>query len=317
LNCSAASLMGVLTAGKEAAGVTVSVPYTGGDGGNHAGQFALSSGVAGLTATLAGGRFSLGDGTLQYIITGAPFAAGTAQFTLNIGGKMCTLSISVVNGEVRNESNNGKGQCGAYVAPGEWNEFMCHNLGVANPEADPFTPSWEIIGGYWQWGRKEMVASGPSGPGTSQTVDGKISMWNIYCLYGPPDGSWRGNVKTANDPCPAGYMVPTSEQWDGVLKNNKISRVGTWESSSINYNSGLKIGDKLLLPAAGLRSNDDGALFGRGYYGFYWSCTERGSSNAWNLGGSSSAWDLSFYSSGAYTGYNFRTGGLSVRCVAE
>jgi hypothetical protein len=31
-------------------------------------------------------------------------------------------------------------KCGAYIAPGEWKEFMCRNLG-ADPNAHPFYPS--------------------------------------------------------------------------------------------------------------------------------------------------------------------------------
>ncbi|MCE2821587.1 MAG: hypothetical protein LW693_04075, partial [Saprospiraceae bacterium] len=61
-----------------------------------------------------------------------------------------------------------KNKCGAYIAPGEWKEFMCYNLGAANPKADPFIPSWEINGGYWQWGQLQMASTGPSGPGSSQ-----------------------------------------------------------------------------------------------------------------------------------------------------
>ena len=46
--------------------------------------------------------------------------------------------------------------CGAYVAPGVWKEFDCYNLAAIGKTTgdDPFTPSWRLIGGYWQWGRK-------------------------------------------------------------------------------------------------------------------------------------------------------------------
>jgi uncharacterized protein (TIGR02145 family) len=195
--------------------------------------------------------------------------------------------------------------CSAMVSATERKEFMCHNLGVANTSADPFTPSWEINGGYWQWGRKEMAAAGPSGPGSGQAKEGEISGWNTNDA---PNGAWKDGLKTVNDPCPSGYRVPTKAEWDGALKNNILSNVGSWENSSTNYSCGKKIGDLLFLPAAGVRSNTNGALNLRGNSGFYWSSTEDGSTEAWIL----------FFSSGnAFTYYYGRAYGRSVRCIAE
>lgn len=59
-------------------------------------------------------------------------------------------------------SETSKSSCGAYVAPGVWKEFECYNLAAIGKTTgdDPFTPSWRLIGGYWQWGRK--------GPDSSQ-----------------------------------------------------------------------------------------------------------------------------------------------------
>ena len=50
--------------------------------------------------------------------------------------------------------------CGAYVAPGVWKEFDCSNLAAIGKTTydEPFYPSWRLIGGYCQWGRK-----GPDG----------------------------------------------------------------------------------------------------------------------------------------------------------
>jgi uncharacterized protein (TIGR02145 family) len=72
------------------------VPYTGGNGGTHSGQTITSTGVTGLTATLTGGTFLSGSGSLTYTITGTPSSSGVASFALNIGGRTCDLARTVV-----------------------------------------------------------------------------------------------------------------------------------------------------------------------------------------------------------------------------
>ncbi|MDV3576187.1 hypothetical protein CMU59_17605, partial [Elizabethkingia anophelis] len=117
--------------------------------------------------------------------------------------------------------------------------------------------------------------------------------------------------KTVKDPCPAGYRVPTAAQWQAVINNNQIGRVGTWTNSNTNYTSGLNIGGNgnstLFLPAAGSRYDADGALYVRGRNGYYWSSSEA----------TSYADYLIFFSSNVNVTYSFRTNGNSVRCVAE
>ena len=95
LNCAGATTTGTLTSGTAASGVSSSVPYTGGNGGSYAAQTVTSTGVTGLTATLAAGNFATGAGSLTYTITGNPSAGSTASFAINIGGKSCTLNVNV------------------------------------------------------------------------------------------------------------------------------------------------------------------------------------------------------------------------------
>jgi uncharacterized protein (TIGR02145 family) len=227
---------------------------------------------------------------LSYTITGTPASGGTASFALSAGGQTCVLNIPV------------NIVCRAKVTATEYKKFMCYNLGSASTSADPFTPSWEINGGYWQWGRLAQAAEGPT---ATDPKDGAIIGWNTTDAA---NGSWADGSKTANDPCPAGYRIPTKTQWAGVIDNNTRTNVGTFNSSATNYGAGVKFGDQLMLPAAGNRYYGDGALDSRGNNGYYWSSTEFDS----NL-----AWDLGFNSSVAFTGINYRTYGLSVRCVAE
>ena len=91
LNCGSATNNGTLTAGSPASGVSSEISYSGGNGGTHSGQTVSSTGVTGLTATLAPGTFSNGSGSLNYTIIGTPNENGTAIFILNIGGQTCTL----------------------------------------------------------------------------------------------------------------------------------------------------------------------------------------------------------------------------------
>ena len=310
LDCGAAVLYDSLIVGA-ARSVQVAVPYTGGNGSFYQGQVVSSTGVTGLTASILSGAFAKGSGSLIYTITGSPTSRGTASFALSIGGQTCTLSLPVTG-------------CGAFVASGVWKEFMCHNLG-ANTSADPLTPSWELTGNYYQWGRNPSCfgrdgidapnpcsspvygAAGPWGSTTANDNEGGITGWSAT---NAPDGAWQDGAKTANDPCPAGFRVPTKVQWDGVSNSSWNTRtvIGAWSTSSTNYGTGIRFGRSLFLPAAGHRFSGGGSLFIRGSSGYYWSSTEDTSTNAWIL---------SLSSGSSSTSSNFRTLGVPVRCTAE
>ena len=97
LACGTATNNGTLTGGTTASGVSSVISYTGGDGSAHSGQTVTSTGVTGLTATLAAGNFATGAGSLTYTITGTPASSGTASFALSIGGQSCTLNVTVAS----------------------------------------------------------------------------------------------------------------------------------------------------------------------------------------------------------------------------
>ncbi len=237
-------------------------------------------------------------------ISGTPTAAGTFNYSIPLAGDCGSVTATgtiTVNASI---------SCGAYVAAGEWKAFKCHNLG-ADESADPFTPDWKLNGHYYQWGRSVVAANGPTGSSSGEANAGAITGWNISPAS---NGDWADGSKTANDPCPAGFRVPTKAQWDAVLDttlNPTRSYPGTsWDADNTNYSSGLRVGSGstgLFLPVAGNRLNTDGRLLNRGGTGYYWSSTEVGSN----------AWRLSFVNNFAATFQSNRTGGMSVRCVAE
>ena len=317
LNCGGASNIGTLTAGI-ANSASSSLPYTGGNGGTYSGQVISSSGVTGLTATLSPGAFAIGSGSLLFVITGIPSGPGTASFAVNIGGQSCTFSLAVATLTV--------GNCGAFVAAGVWKQFMCHNLG-ANTSADPFTPSWELNGNYYQWGRNPTCfgrdgidapnpcsspvygAAAPWGNTTANDNSGEITGWSGTAAA---NGAWVDGSKTVSDPCPAGWRVPTAAQLgtSGLLNTtlNPRTSVGTWTGSTTNYSVGYRFGESLFLPAAGYLSIINGRLFNQGIQGNYWSSTGSGSTTATCL---------YFFGGVASMSTSDRTYGFSLRCVAE
>jgi hypothetical protein len=72
---------------------TLSVPYTGGNGGTYPAQ--TIGPVNGLTATLAAGNFANGAGALYYSISGTPTVTSptTTTYTITLGGQTCSATI--------------------------------------------------------------------------------------------------------------------------------------------------------------------------------------------------------------------------------
>lgn len=153
--------------------------------------------------------------------------------------------------------------CGAYLADGEWVEFDCFNLG-ADRSVVPFIPSRELHGNYYIWGNPNPVAD-------SNTEPGDILGWfDIPLAEGD---AWLDNEKTALDPCPEGYRVPTSTQLNELIENNDFTIIGPWEEGISNWNSGFQFGQNLYIPATGYRVSGGGSLTGRGSSLGIWSST--------------------------------------------
>jgi uncharacterized protein (TIGR02145 family) len=274
--------------------------------------------------------------TVNYVTTNIPFMGLT-------NSNPHTVDIYVIYND--GATNNGTDRqlkltanvkdcacCVAKVSATVWKVFLCHNLG-ANTSLDPHdmtqTNAWGLQGGYIQWGRRGPNTTGdsrvdwvsaantanfgaaPTGSTAGTANSAAIGGWTTSTAA---DFSWRtaGGAKTANDPCPSGFRVPTITEWSDVNSNNTVSRSGAWTNSVTYYNSALHYGPNastklLTLPAAGAR-NIDGSLYGRGSDGLYWSSTE---------GGSPLALYMYFNSSTVMNAATNRAAGFSLRCIAE
>ena len=184
---------------------------------------------------------------------------------------------------------------------------MCHNLGV-DPTLDQNVLGQELIGNYYQWGINIPVANGYTPPEA-------IAGWSNTTA---PDGAWSETSKTATDPCPPGFKVPSKADWQAVVANNTSSRTGTFVDSPTNFGSAIHFSPDavtkvLTLPASGNRISTNGSLLNRGIAGSYWTSSTQGTV------GPISAHELAFTQSNIFVGGSNigRNYGFPVRCIAQ
>ena len=215
--------------------------------------------------------------------------------------------------------------CGAPTVGGGWLTFMCHNLG-ADESLDPFSPSEALYGDLYQWGRKKDGHEKRNSQNNSNRINGLTGTSDRFITHSstPYDWAnpqnttlWLENAKGPNDPCPAGWRVPTQAEWASIFRGGTTSGApntsgagawtskGTWSAAGAG---GFMVGDALFLPAAGCRHRRNAALNNVGTRGYYWSSTVN----------STGSYNLYFTSTNVNPAYtNARAYGLSVRCVAE
>ena len=258
------------------------------DGGSVITSYTATSSPEGITGTLS----QAGSGSIT--VTG--LTNGTAYtFTVTATNAIGTSTASAPSGSVTPGPIVSNGSGGTYT-------FLSHNLG-ADTSLDPHTPVKDLQGDYYQWGK-----NAPDGD-----VDALIGgSWGDQG-GSTANGNWTPGAKGPQDPCPAGYRVPSQAEWTAVNTYNTASRTGTFTMGTTEYGSALHYGPdantkSLTLPTAGKRASANGALFHRGGNGYYWSSTENGST----------AYFFVFAGSVVNPANNAsRTNGFSVRCIAE
>jgi uncharacterized protein (TIGR02145 family) len=297
LNCASATNTGTITQGTAAAGVSSSIPYTGGNGGTHNGQMVVSTGVTGLTATLAAGTFASGAGSLTYTIAGTPSTSGTASFALSIGGQTCTLTRTVNGGA------NTAHSCGATNLhnPSKTYGSMTDQQGNVYKT---------IVIGAQEWMaenlKTNLYRNGETIPNivdNNQWAGLTTGAWCNYnndSLYDCPYGKLY-NWYSATDPrdlCPIGWHLPSDTEWttlityidpqaftsnanapQSLVAGGKMKSVGSqyWEAPNSDATNEI-----------GFSGISGGARVGGYFYYFetdsyYWSSTTGSSTSlAWN-----------------------------------
>jgi len=177
--------------------------------------------------------------------------------------------------------------------------WMDRNLGasrVATSSTDA-----ESYGDLYQWGRgadghqlrksaTTTILSTTDAPGNANFI---LTSTSPADWRSPKnDNLWQG-VNGTNNPCPIGFRLPTSSEWDTERQSwTAKNDVGAFTS-------------ELKLPLAGTRSG--GSLLDVGTYGNYWSSTVNGQYS----------YQLLLNSSNAIMNYNNRINGFSVRCIKD
>jgi uncharacterized protein (TIGR02145 family) len=260
--------------------------------------------VTGLTATLQAGAFANGNGTLTYEITGTPNAQGTASFEINIGGKTCTLTRSIVipsSGYGPNITDvEGNSYKTVYIGTQQW---MGENLktskysdGTPIPNITDNTQWSNNTTGAWAYYNNDVANNAKFG-----------KLYNWYAVSKTTNGN--KNV------CPTGWHAPTDAEWTVLtdylggasVAGGKMKEVGTtsWNSPNTDAtNTSLFTG----LPG-GLRfTNGDFNVIGNG--GNWWSSTENNTDDAWLR-------YLHYDYGYAFSHSDNKKNGLSVRCLRD
>jgi hypothetical protein len=308
LDCAGVSVIGDLIEGTPVNAVIAQINYTGGNGGPHNGQTVTSTGVTGLTATLAAGNFANGAGTLTYEISGTPDADGTASFAIEIGGETCTLVVTVdaqpfTCGDNVTFTYNGSSVTYGTVSGQNGTCWLDRNLGASQVATS--STDTDSYGDYFQWGRGDdghqvetssttSTLSITDQPGHGDFITSSSGAnWDWRSPQN--DNLWQGG-NGLNNPCPSGFRLPTETELD-TERTSWISNdaIGAFDSP-------------LKLPMPGIRSANSSAINFPGGQAGYWSGEVSGI-NSISLNFNIGTANISIGGS--------RAAGLSVRCIKD
>ena len=306
-DCVGVKITGTLVKGKDVSNVSATIKYTGGDGKTYLTKSHTSTGVTGLSATLQAGKLANGGGTLIYTISGTPNNAGTASFAIDLGGKSCTINITVDDvaqtiGKPGPNITDSEGNSYKTVTIGT-QQWMAENLKVSKYRDGTSIPNitdntkWDNNStGAWAYYDNDAANNAKYG-----------KLYNGYAVSKTTNGN--KNV------CPTGWHVPTDAEWTVLtaylggasVAGGKMKEVGisNWKSPNIDAtNTSLFTG----LPG-GYRDYDGSCSY-IGNRGYWWSSTEYGSYSAWYR-------TLYNDDGNADRDGSYKSVGLSVRCLRD
>jgi uncharacterized protein (TIGR02145 family) len=235
-----------------------------------------------------------------------------ARYKIDNNDKVATINVPVMDDAC----------CPVRIStsPEKWLTFACHNLGgrdIVDYDGSNVNGSGAMNYTYHgDWYRFGVNNASLINTGNNNDA---ITDWTMNSTLAFPFQTGNDDWFPENNPCPAGWRLPTVDEWRLVISvdaNNQLTTPpnnafetlgGVWSEGPDKFSAVKKIGDYLYLPAAGYRSYDDGLLKSRGSNGYYYS-RSHGTQN-------SVGFRMGFYSSGQNIGQDNRASGYTVRCV--
>lgn len=233
--------------------------------------------------------------SLQAQVSGTPYVFENNQIAAICDGSTPTTVVDIT-------SSTGK-------------VWMDRNLGASRVATS--ATDYYAYGCLYQWGRgndghASIIYSSSSSASpingstaTLSTTDTPGNALFITVTTSPVDwrspqnnSLWQG-VGSINNPCNAGYHVPTSAELIAEFTTYSITNAAT------AYTNGPSGGFKFVL--AGYRDSNNATPYNQGTFGGYWSSTVNG--NGANYRGIGSGITRN--------AVNFRSGGMSVRCLKD
>ena len=275
-----------------------------------------TSAISGGNITDDGGSYIISRGVVWSTIQSPTIAlstktvngAGAGNFTSSLTGLIQSTTY-YVRAYATNEKGTSYGTQISFtttepiitVTTSTGRIWMDRNLGATR------VPTSQIdaqgYGDLYQWGRgkdgHQLRASSTTGNiSTSDIAGNALFITNpsntIYSDWRTPqnDNLWQG-VDGINNPCPAGFRIPTKAEWEAEIQ--------TWTSR----NAASAFASPLKLPPAGKRQYN-GVISTDNVSAFYWTS---------NIS-QTQVFSMNFTSSGAYTTNAYpRVNGYSCRCI--
>lgn len=330
-------------------GVYTRLGYSGGNGEAYNGQTIASTGVTGLTATLAAGTLQSGTGAaLTFTITGTPSGAGIAYFFFNMGGQSYAFERMVSDDFSTNtlcsaatvSGYNTSGTGCASVAGATLNDIP-NTIGIeynwANAADNIANVQYGLVEINGQcWYRYNTVRT--AGNTTAAWVNGSDVGWSgyynaeninyhnkLYQWSAAMDGATQERAQGA---CAPGFHVPSDCEWmylENSMGLNNLATVGWRFAKRVagivpnDIPTGLSTGASYGFNSleVGWR-NDQGVFQYAGYTNYYWSSSTMGPTKIYR------SWNSSINEAGSDNQWYVWRGedagpshAMSVRCLKD